>query len=110
MANSPRTVHVKASDALLGRVLQTRLTQHLGDLAEFAPPDSEPKSGVVVATSPACKPEECAELVSRGASVVVLAPVPTASEEERYRSAGAAAYLPMVINLGPLYAAVAALL
>jgi len=110
MANSPRTVHVKASDALLGRVLQTRLTQHLGGLAEFAPPDSEPKSGVVVATSPACKPEECAELVSRGASVVVLAPVPTASEEERYRSAGAAAYLPMVINLGPLYAAVAALL
>jgi len=110
MPASTRTVQVRASDALLGRVLQKRLTQHLGDRAEFASPDAEPKSGVVVATSPACKPDECAELVNRGLSVIVLAPVPSAKEEARYRSAGASAYLPMVINLTPLFAAVAALL
>ncbi len=110
METSPRTVHVRASDVFLGRVLRSRLTQHLGERARFAPAGADPKGGVVVATSPACRPEECAELVDRGASVVVLAPVPSAAEEERYLSAGAAAYLPMLINLTPLYSAVAALL
>ena len=110
MPTTVRTVHVQSSDALLGKVLQSRLTEHLGDRAKFALSDTEPTGGVVVATSPACKPEDCAQLVNKGASVVVLAPVPSAAEEERYRSAGATAYLPMAINLGALFAAVAALL
>ncbi|MBI5948768.1 MAG: hypothetical protein HY875_11580 [Chloroflexi bacterium] len=67
-----------------------------------APDEPELNDGVVVAASTSLTPEECAELAGQGKPVIVLAPLPTKSERNRYLSAGARGYLPMSLDLIPL--------
>lgn len=97
MGTAARSLEVRASNSWLREVLEERLTEALQ--RELAAPAENAAKPVVVAVVSACTPEECAELVDGGSSVAVLAPVPTDSERGRYLLSGAAAYLPMTVDM-----------
>lgn len=65
---------------------------------------------VVVTTDSGASPADVAKLTTQGANVVVLAALPSARASDDYSDAGARFYLPMVASIGPLAAAVAAVL
>ncbi len=63
--------------------------------------------GVVVATAGICSAEACRRLSERRLQVIILAALPRVTERDAYKAAGAADYLAMATNLGPLQDAIA---
>lgn len=96
-------VHVLARDPALRRALFAHLeVDESLPVSEESDPDAVKPGDVVVAPTSDCPPERCAEFVSRGARVIVLAPLPGDADRERYLAAGAFAYMPMMIDSRPL--------
>lgn len=97
------TVHVLATSRELRRALNAGLQRAPGLLLR----EDEPGAAeVIVAPVADCPPSRCAMLTSAGARVIILAPVPRETERLQYGLAGAAAYLPMGGDAGPLLAAI----
>jgi hypothetical protein len=65
-------------------------------------PECVADARVVVGPAHVVTTDQCAAMAARGVKVVILTPVPTDEEANLYRAAGAAAYLPMLLDLGPL--------
>lgn len=76
----------------------------LARLEDASPP------GVVLTTAADCSAAACSRLVEAGLDVVVLVVLPSSLDESSYRRAGAAGYLPMGVDLGPLRTMLRALL
>lgn len=96
-------VRVLTRDAALKRALLAHLEADESlPIATESDPASVQPGDVVVAPGSECSPEACADLVARGARVIILAPLPGEIERQRYLAAGAFAYLPMVIDSRPL--------
>jgi DNA-binding response OmpR family regulator len=103
------SVAVQVGDPVLGKVLSSRLGQLTG--AEVHPGAARlPADAVVITAASSCALSQCTSLARRGTSVVVLAELPTTADRSRYLAAGAAAYLPMAVDLSPLVAVVTGLL
>lgn len=103
-------MRVLTSDAALAEQLCARLGDTLGRAVTVLDAASQTLAReVVVTTTSACSPDECAGLAQSGVSVVVLAALPSNFQEQNYRSAGAADYLPMTLDIGPLADAVLSL-
>lgn len=105
-----RPVRILTSDASLAEQLRARLELVLGccvtvlnGLWETAPRE------IVVTTTTECSPDECAGLTQSGVAVIVLAALPSNFQERSYREAGAADYLAMNLDMGPLAGAVQSL-
>ncbi len=101
---APKTVYIATDNAALRRGLMAQFGQQP---SLFFVPDSSPDGlavpGDVLVSTPSDTPaERCAELAAEGLRVVILAPVPREREHQRYRLAGAAAYLPMSVEHGQL--------
>lgn len=65
---------------------------------------------VLVASTSECSPAECSGLTQGRRDVVIIAAVPSAFQEQAYLEAGAAGYVPMSIDVGPLVELLQALL
>lgn len=107
---APRPVRILTSDAGLAEQLRARLEAVLGravtvlkGLWETGPAE------IVVTTTTECSPDECAGLAQSGVAVVVLAALPSHFQERSYRDAGAADYLAMSLDMGPLEGALQSL-
>jgi hypothetical protein len=108
MEGSP--IHVVSADGALRRALVARLERapELHEHTEGAAGFEGIGPGDVVVTTPAdCPPERAHELVRAGAAVIILAPIPRPEERARYERAGAAAYIPMLIDGVDLVRAIA---
>ena len=103
-------MRVLTSDIALAEQLCARLGDTLGRAVTIlrAANETTPRE-IVVTTTSACSPDECAGLTQSGVLVVVLAALPSNFQEQNYRSAGAADYLPMTLDIGPLSEAVLSL-
>lgn len=102
------TVHVVTSDGALRRALLGRL-EHvpgLNLLMRDGTAGAPKPEDVVVATTTDCPSERVAELTTAGVRVIILAAVPRASEQDRYRKAGAQAYIPMTVDTTQLVDAI----
>jgi hypothetical protein len=95
-----RRLHVQANSGFLKQALVMFLATALAGVVEVGgfPPGGAELADIVVAVNSSCPPDACRELTRLGASVIVLAAIPTAMDESRYLAAGAAAYLPMEAN------------
>ncbi|MGH2633713.1 MAG: hypothetical protein ACRDG3_09915 [Tepidiformaceae bacterium] len=103
------TIHLAVSDASLRRALVSRLVPILGNglFAGVPPIERTIRSGdVIVSPAADLSIDDCARLSGRGVHVIILAPLPRPAEEERYAQAGAAGYLPMAVDTGPLVTAI----
>lgn len=103
------TIHLAVSDATLRRALVSRLVPILGNglFAGVPPLDRTIRAGdVIVSPAADLSVEDCVRLAGRGVHVIILAPLPRPSEEERYARAGAAGYLPMAVDTAPLVQAI----
>ena len=106
-----RPIRIVTSDLSLAEQLRVRLDSVLDhavtvlhSITETTPP------AVVVTTTSACSADECAGLTQSGVDVVVLAALPSTFQEDTYRQAGAAHYLPMSMDIAPLALALAVLI
>ncbi len=99
---------VQANSGFLKQALVMFLASALGGVVDVGgfPTTSVELADIVVAVNSSCPPDACRALTRMGSSVIVLAAIPTALEESRYLSAGAAAYLPMEANSRALLDAV----
>ncbi len=102
---------ILCSDAGLAEQLRARLEHALGRAVRVLKGlcESNPHE-VVITTTSACSPDECAGLSQSGNAVVVLAALPSSFQEQHYRKAGAAHYLAMSLDIAPLAAAVLSLI
>lgn len=103
------TIHLAVSDGSLRRALVSRLVPILGSgLFAGVPPVQRTIHAGDVVVSPAADlaVDDCERLSARGVHVIILAPLPRPSEEERYARAGAANYLPMAVDTAPLVQAI----
>lgn len=95
------TIRVIAADPVLRNAL-VRQIERSGRVAvtTVAEPvlDGAGLHDVVVTTVSDCPPEECLAMSGRGASVLILTPVPRPREAEAYAASGAVAYLPMRVD------------
>jgi hypothetical protein len=101
-------ISVYFADAKLARTLGERLAAATGrrvDIVDDLLPALE-SSGPLVTSTTQCSPVECAGMTDAGRRVIILAAVPSAFQEELYGKAGASAYLPMSLDLGPLVEAI----
>jgi len=57
---------------------------------------------LLLVTTSACSPAECAGLTKLGRTVIILAPWSSAFQEQQYLEAGAAGYFVMSFDLTPL--------
>jgi hypothetical protein len=87
----------------LGPSLSRRLAMELGvEIPLIESTQTVPLDTILVAATSECSPGECAGLRLDGRDVVIIAAVPGTFQKAQYESAGARAYLPMAIDLGPL--------
>jgi len=93
-------LHVQANSGFLKQALVMFLASALAGVVDVGgfPTGGAELADIVVAVNSSCPPDACRELTRLGSSVIVLAAIPTALDESRYLSAGAAAYLPMEAN------------
>ncbi|WP_322795082.1 hypothetical protein [Tepidiforma sp.] len=94
-------IHVISHDPALRRAVVARLERaaQLGEHPEGGVDFDGLGAGDIVITTPGDCPPETAHLAARaGAAVIILAPIPRPEEADRYRRAGVAAYLPMLID------------
>ena len=109
MSQQTATMRVSISDARLRDALVSRLRKTNGisiaSDADSLPADSDPNE-VVVATVADCPVSAVPALARAGVRLVILAAVPNHLQADRYREAGAVAYLPMDIDLRPLVDAI----
>lgn len=110
LMSAERPVRILTSDMSLAEQLRARLELLLGcgvtilqGIGETAPQE------IVVTTTTECSPDECAGLTQSGVAVVVLAALPSNYQERSYREAGAADYLAMSLDMGPLAGALQSL-
>jgi hypothetical protein len=88
----------------LGKALVTALSEMLPGIG-IAPGSLHDGIGQIVVTAPAaCPATECRSLVNAGSRVIILSPIPLASERRLYEEAGAFCYLPMAIDTTTLVA------
>ncbi|MBI5949551.1 MAG: hypothetical protein HY875_15535 [Chloroflexi bacterium] len=99
-----KTVYVATGNPALRRGLLAQFEQQR-DLF-FVPEPSRnglaTHGDILISTPMDCPAERCAQLAESGVRVMILAPVPRDRERQRYRRAGAAAYLPMSVEHGHL--------
>jgi len=103
------TVHVLTTDGALRRALLGRLERVPEiDRLVTGEADSPPQPrDIVVATASDCPTERVAELATSGVRVIILAAVPREGDRDRYRQAGARAYVPMTVDTALLVDAIA---
>ena len=94
------SIYIVTSDGTLGRVLQRSLEREgrSGSIQWQANFDGITGPSMVITTERDCPMERCSELTRRHVSVVILAALPTDARRDSYRTAGAAAYVPMSSN------------
>jgi hypothetical protein len=107
--SSDRAISLLFSDVGLANVLRDRVVAATGRrvvvLDELN--GSLSRLGILVTSTTQCSPAECAGIAEAGVRVIILAAVPSDFQRGLYESAGAAAYLPMALDLDPLFAAIA---
>lgn len=100
-------VHVITSDGALRRALVSRL-QNAPNLPVTVLPE-RPENGhyapgaILLIPVTELPISRCEELARLGLRVIVLAAMPRDADASRYREAGAAAYIPMSVDLTPLF-------
>lgn len=114
MEDVEANVHVITADGALRRALVSRL-QNAPNLPvtvlQERPENGHYAPGEILLIPVSELPlERCEELARQGLRVIALAPMPRESDGVRYRDAGAAAYIPMSVDLAPLLGAVKSLL
>ncbi len=99
-----KTVHVATDNAALRRGLLAQFGQQpdLFFVPEASCNGMAAHGDVLISTPMDCPAERCARLAEAGVRVMILAPVPRDKEQQLYRRAGAAAYLPMSVQHGHL--------
>lgn len=101
------TVHVVTSDGALKRALLAKLERIPGlDLFTRDGMTALQPKDIVVATTTDCPTERVAELAASGVRVIILAAVPRTTDSDRYRQAGAEAYIPMAVDTTQLVDAI----
>lgn len=106
---SERTISLHFTDVSLANALRDRIAADAPDRRIVVVDDlvqSVRACGTLVTSTTQCSPAECAGLAEAGMHVIVLAAVPSEFQKGLYESAGAAAYLPMTLDLAPLIAAI----
>ena len=98
-------VSIRVSDVGLRNALESRLRESPG-LRLAANGGELARGSVIVSVVRDCPPPDCARLASEGRRVIILVPVHRAQEAEQYRVAGAAAYLPMDLDVERLAGAI----
>lgn len=98
------SIHVVTSDPSLRRALTARLERSPGLVLSGDDGVASPFQTADIVVTPAsdCEPEHCARLARSGVKVIVLAAIPREREKEQYLAAGAAAYVPMAVDLDQL--------
>ncbi|MFN0093957.1 MAG: hypothetical protein ACKVVT_04165 [Dehalococcoidia bacterium] len=99
---------VVTSNVALRRALVAHL-EGVGHFVVVARDDTADleRGDIVIAPTDGISPEEAFAVVAVGASLIVLAPLPSDPERDRYLAAGAGAYLPMLVDGDALHNAVA---
>lgn len=98
-----RPIGIITSDPTLAEQLQARLETLLARNVTILDGWRQTTAGdLVITTTTACSPDECAGLTHSGVAVVVLAALPSDFQERNYRLAGAAGYLAMNLDTEPL--------
>lgn len=103
------TVHVLTTDGALRRALLGRL-KRVPEIDELVCDDGAPPPqprDIVVATASDCPTDRVAELATAGVRVIILAAVPREGDRDRYRQAGACAYVAMAVDTTLLVNAIA---
>jgi hypothetical protein len=111
-SSQPRPIFVHTGHGQVQEALARTLSRLLGGSAQVQAdlPTDELPGAVVITSDTVCSPQECTSLMNRGADVIVLAALPRPTKRSEYLSAGVRAYLPMVLDLGPLLLAITATL
>jgi hypothetical protein len=106
---SRRRISVYFADPALANALRERLAAATDETVEVVDDvvSQLGQLGTLVTSTTQCSPAECAGIAEAGGQVIVLAAVPSDFQKQLYESAGAAAYLPMALDLAPLVAAIA---
>jgi len=101
------SLHVVTSDGALKKALVTRLDRALGmNLSHDGQRHPPEPDDIVVSTTTECPAGRAAELAASGVHVIVLSAIPREDERDRYRQAGAEAYLPMSTDVTQLVDAI----
>lgn len=103
-------VRVVSADEALRRALVSRLTPvidiKMDTESSLSPERALRASDILVIPAAELSPPGCQDLVDEGFHVIVLAAVPRPVDEQSYRAAGAADYIPMTIDPAPLVDAI----
>lgn len=106
-----RPIHVVVGVPSLAATLAQVLADATGRAVGIHPVvGNSPAPAVLVAATSECSPDECFGLKQDNRDVIILAAVPSPFQEQAYLKAGAAGYLPMSIDVGPLVELLRALL